>query len=218
MQRLRKQRQIHTLILQRRCLHVPQPILQIANPILQSQRRPVLHHLLGVIHRNHPPRPLRQNLRQMPLTRPQIRNHHRRHQRQQHPRNPLPRPPWTIRFPEFARHPVKILPAPVRPLAPQHLQSTRILARLRQVPGRRRPHRPQLALLQRLSQRVIDVFPGTPIPDQTRPPQLRQVGGDARLAHPEDFLNFDHGKLLFAQEKEEPQAGFIGEKPQGFHD
>ena len=69
-----------------------------------------------------------------------------------------------------------------------------------------------------VGQRVVDVLSRAPILDQPGLPELREVTGNARLAHAEDFLDLDDGELLLLQEEEETEPGFIGEKAQRFYD
>jgi hypothetical protein len=48
--------------------------------------------------------------------------------------------------------------------------------------------------------------------DDAGPFQLREMTRDSRLAHPENLLELGHGKLVFFQEKEEPEPGRIGQE------
>ena len=53
------------------------------------------------------------------------------------------------------------------------------------------------------------------IDDEVGLTQLGQLRGDARLGHAEDVLEFADRELLLAQQREQPQAGWIGENLQG---
>ena len=48
--------------------------------------------------------------------------------------------------------------------------------------------------------------------------QLRQVGGNAALAHGQNLLQLGHGKLLALQQQQDAEAAGIGQQAQGFED
>src|SRR5205085_2065057 len=61
-------------------------------------------------------------------------------------------------------------------------------------------------------QSVVNIFSRAAIFDDAGPFQLGEMTRDARLAHPENFLELGHGKLVFLEKKNEPEPGRIGQE------
>ena len=53
---------------------------------------------------------------------------------------------------------------------------------------------------------------------QTRLLQLREMRGDAALAHGENLLQFRHGQFFAFEQQQEPQPAGIGQHSQRFQD
>ena len=70
-------------------------------------------------------------------------------------------------------------------------------------------------------QGVEGVLTLTAVGDEAGLPQLGKLRRDARLAHAEDLLQLGHGELLLHHERQQPQAGRVGEDlesvPGGVH-
>jgi hypothetical protein len=61
---------------------------------------------------------------------------------------------------------------------------------------------------------VVHVFSNPAVGQRTGPLQLRQMIGDAGLAHPENLLQFGHGKFLLFEEKQQAQASWVRQQPE----
>jgi hypothetical protein len=61
---------------------------------------------------------------------------------------------------------------------------------------------------------VINVLPNTAIGDNARAFQLRQMAGNARLAHAENLLQLRNGKLFLLEKKNETHSSRISQQSQ----
>ena len=61
-------------------------------------------------------------------------------------------------------------------------------------------------------QTVIHVLARAPIDHRSGPFQLGEMAGNAGLAHPQNFLELGHGKLLLLEKEEEAEARGIGDE------
>ena len=67
-------------------------------------------------------------------------------------------------------------------------------------------------------QPVQDALSVAPVLHQSGLLQLRQVRGNAALAHAQDLLQLGHGKLLALHQQQDAEAAGIGQQPQVFED
>ena len=59
-------------------------------------------------------------------------------------------------------------------------------------------------------------FPARRSCDELRLAKLAEMGGNARLPHPEHLLDLHHSELFLAEKQEQTQSRFIGQKAEIF--
>ncbi len=92
------------------------------------------------------------------------------------------------------------------------LEAGAIARRFRQFP-RERPRQIRDAgpafILSVVVCAVVNIFPNPSIRYHAGPLQLREMTGDARLAHAQNLLKFRHRKLFLFEKQEQAQPGRI---------
>ena len=56
---------------------------------------------------------------------------------------------------------------------------------------------------------VIDIFPNPAVGHRPGALQLREMTGDTRLTHAQNFLQLGDGKLFLFEEKQQAQTGWV---------
>src|SRR2546423_10935026 len=128
----------------------------------------------------------------------------------------LPRSARDVTASEFSRQLVEVLAGLVAPFAKRELERRAVALRFRHFA---REDANQLtdfragrvAFLFR-GQTVIDIFPRAPVFNDASALQLGEMARDPRLAHAENLLELGYGKLVFFQEKQEAEPGWIGQE------
>jgi len=149
---------------------------------------------------------LGQELRERALARPEIGNHHRRHQLQQRFRQTFPAAAGDIVAPELAGQLVEIAPHFVSSLFEHELERPGIIPRFRDF----RRSRVQKVYKLPVANPIKTILALLPILHQTRAFELGKVRGNAALPHREDFLKFGYGQLFALQQQQQAQAAGIG--------
>ena len=69
-----------------------------------------------------------------------------------------------------------------------------------------------------VAERVVDVLPGATVLHESGLAKLREVTGDSRLAHAENFLDLDDGQLVLREKQQEAEARFVRDEAERFYD
>ena len=131
-------------------------------------------------------------------------------------RHGLPRPAGAVRAAKFSRQLVEVFPRAVVALLHRDLQRRAVVLGLGDLAPRGLQDRVEVGHRLAADQRVVDVFPRAPVAHEARLPELREMIGNARLAHAEDFLQLDDRKFLFAEQQQHPQPRGVGEQRETF--
>ena len=218
MQCLTQEDEIDTIFCNRRLFQIAQPVLEILEAMFLRQLRTELDHLRRVVDCDHFARALGQQLGKCSFTRAKIDNGQARNERDQRVRE---RPPGTSRDITAAKLSgqfVKIFARSVLTFAQSELQRgpvARGFGHFAREGFDNLLHPITRAVAARASSRaVINIFSRATIYHDPGAFQLREMTGDARLAHVQDLLELGHRKLFFFQQEQQSQASRIRQQPQ----
>jgi hypothetical protein len=132
-------------------------------------------------------------------------------------RERLPRSPRHIASTEFAREFIEVFPRLVLPFLKHKLQTCAIaqaLAQFARKESRDFRHTLTLGVLPIVVRAIINILSDTAISHHASPLQLSKMTRNARLAHPENLLQFSDRKFFLFEKQQQPQTCRIGKQPQ----
>jgi len=217
-QGLAEDRQIHAGRRHGRVLEVSEAKFEVLHVVSPGFGRAEGDNLPGVVNRDDFAAAPGQQLAQQALARPQVRHHQRRQDAQQQVPESLPGTPRAIDPVEPPRHLVEINLRLRAPAGQDALQIDLVVRVPRQFPGAADRQLAELAGhgAGGRAQPVKGALAFPPGLHKAGILQQPQVGGNARLAHPGDFLQFVDGELVPLQQRDDPQAGGVGQGPEAF--
>src|SRR5947208_12994890 len=218
MQSLTEDRKIDTVFCDGRIFNIAKPVLEILESMLLRKLGTELDHFWRIIDGDHLACLLRQQLRECPLACAEVSHSQRREKSNERVCQRLPRAPRHMTSPKLPGQLIKVFSRFVLPFVQDELETRAIARRFRQF-AREQPDYFRRALSLRIPAAlmvcaVIDIFSNPAIGDYAGAFQLRQMTGNARLAHPQNLLELCYRKLFLFEKKQQAQSRRVCQQPQ----